>query len=46
MMRNDLVYSEMKISTPSSNIYFQEREMGLWYVEWMLLHIYGYKGKF
>ena len=44
-MRNDLVHSEMKLETPSGDIYFQARELGLWYVELMLLKRFGYAGQ-
>ena len=45
-MRNDLVHSEMKLETPSGGIYFQARELGLWYVELMLLKRFGYAGQY
>ena len=45
-MRNDLIHSEMKFETPPGDIYFQARELGLWYVELMLLNRFGYAGKY
>ena len=45
-MRNDLVHSEMKLETPSGQIYFQARELGLWYVELMLLNRFSYAGQY
>ena len=43
-MRNDLIHSEMKFDTPLGDIYFQARELGLWYVELLLLRIFDYRG--
>ena len=43
-IRNDLVHSEMKLETPNGEIYWQARELGLWYVELMLLSKFGYLG--
>ena len=45
-MRNDLVHSKMKLETPSGDIYFQARELGLWYVELMLLKSFCYAGQY
>ena len=45
-IRNDLIHSKMKLETLRCEIYFQARELGLWYVELMLLRIFGYKGKY
>ena len=45
-MRNDLIHSEMKFETPPGDIYFQARELGLWYVELMLLDRFGYAGQY
>ncbi len=45
-MRNDLIHSEMKLETPSGDTYFQARELGLWYVELMLLKRFGYSGQY
>ena len=44
--RNELVHSRMTHGTLCSNIYVQARELGLWYVELMLLRIFGYKGEY
>ena len=44
MMRNDLIHSQMKYETPRGDIYFQARELGLWYVELLLLRIFDYRG--
>ena len=45
-IRNDLVHSKMRFKTLPSDIYMQARELGLWYVELMLLHIFDYNGKY
>ena len=45
-IRNDLIHSQMKFETPPGDIYSQARELGLWYVELMLLSIFDYKGKY
>ena len=44
MMRKDLIHSQMKFETPRGDIYFQARELGLWYVELLLLRIFDYRG--
>ena len=44
MMRNNLIHSQMKFETPRGDIYFQARELGLWYVELLLLRIFDYRG--
>ena len=45
-IRNDLIHSQMKLKTLRSDIYLQAKELGLWYVELMLLSIFDYKGKY
>ena len=45
-VRNDLVHSDMKRGISSGRIYAQARELGLWYVELMLLKKLGYAGKY
>ena len=44
MMRNNLIHSQMTFETPRGDIYFQARELGLWYVELLLLRIFDYRG--
>ena len=44
MMRNNLIHSQMKFETLPGDIYFQARELGLWYVELLLLRIFAYRG--
>ena len=43
-IRNDLIHSDMKRGISSGRIYAQARELGLWYVELMLLNKFGYAG--
>ena len=45
-IRNDLIHSDMKLKTLPSYIYAQARELGLWYVELMLLNRFGYAGQY
>ena len=44
-MRNNLIHSQMEFETLPDDIYFQARQLGLWYVELLLLRIFDYKGK-
>ena len=44
MMRNNLIHSQMEFETLPGDIYFQARELGLWYVELLLLRIFDYRG--
>ena len=43
-MRNNLIHSQMEFETLPGDIYFQARQLGLWYVELLLLHIFDYRG--
>ena len=43
-IRNDLVHAEMKKGILSFEAYRQARELGLWYVELLLLKLFGYSG--
>ena len=45
-IRNDLIHSNMKLKTLPSDIYAQARELGLWYVELMLLNRFDYAGQY
>ena len=45
-IRNGLVHSDMKRGISSGRIHEQARELGLWYVELMLLNKFGYAGKY
>ena len=44
-MRNDLIHSQMEFETLPGDIYFQARQLGLWYVELLLLRIFDYKAQ-
>ena len=44
-MRNNLIHAQMEFETLPGDIYFQARQLGLWYVELLLLRIFDYKGK-
>ena len=43
-IRNDLVHPKMKKGILSSEAYRQAKELGLWYVELLLLKQFGYSG--
>ena len=43
-IRNDLVHEEMKHDILTFEAYRQARELGLWYVELLLLALFGYRG--
>ena len=43
-IRNDLVHPKMKRGILSSEAYRQARKLGLWYVELLLLKLFGYSG--
>ena len=45
-MRNNLIHSQMEFETLPRDIYFQARQLGLWYVELMLLNRFGYVGQY
>ena len=44
-IRNDLVHSEMRTNV-SSEAYFEARDLGQWYVELLLLRLFGYEGPY
>ena len=44
-LRNDLVHAEKKINV-STEEYFEARNMGQWYVELLLLKLFGYSGSY
>ena len=44
-IRNDLVHSEMR-SKICLEAYLEARDLGQWYVELLLLRLFGYKGKY
>ena len=43
-LRNGLVHQKMKNGILSSEAQRQARELGLWYVELLLLELFGYSG--
>ena len=43
-IRNDLVHEDMKHDILTFEAYRQARELGLWYVELLLLALFGYRG--
>ena len=43
-IRNDLVHARMKNGIPSSKAQRQARQLGLWYIELLLLRRFGYNG--
>ena len=45
-IRNDMVHSNVKHTRIPIGAYHEARELGLWYLELMLLHKYGYMGKY
>ena len=45
-IRNDLVHSSMKMGTLSVDEYVQASQLGLWYVELMLLREFDYHGSY
>lgn len=44
-IRNDLVHSEMRTNV-RSEAYFEARDLGQWYVELLLLKLFGYEGPY
>ena len=45
-IRNDMVHSDVKLTGLPLDVYHEARELGLWYLELMLLHKYGYMGEY
>ena len=45
-VRNDFVHPQQALQSLSSDILRETRDLGLWYVELMLLKSFGYKGKY
>ena len=46
MIRNDLIHEEMKHGILCPEVYRQARDLGLWYVELMLLRTFCYSGQY
>ena len=43
-IRNNLIHEDMTLGLLQPEVYIQAKELGLWYVEIMLLHEFGYQG--
>ena len=43
-IRDDLIHEEMRHDILSAEVYSQARELGLWYVEMLLLKLFNYNG--
>lgn len=43
-IRNDLIHQDMSLDVLPANVYWQAKELGLWYVEMLLLKLFSYKG--
>ena len=45
-IRNDLVHSDPKLGPISADTYAEARNLGQWYIELLLLHLFGYSGRY
>ncbi|MCY3934376.1 MAG: hypothetical protein OXG09_00035 [Chloroflexi bacterium] len=45
-MRNDLVHSKAKLGLVPVEAYAEVQSLGQWYIELMLLHLFGYSGRY
>ena len=45
-IRNDLVHSDPKLGPLSADTYAEARNLGQWYIELLLLHLFGYSGRY
>ena len=45
VIRNDLVHAKMRTNV-SLDAYLEARELGHWYVELLLLRLFGYEGRY
>ena len=45
-IRDDLIHHNMDYGVLSGDIYHEAKELGLWYVEMILLKLFGYQGKY
>lgn len=43
-LRNDMIHAQQKYGIVPSGVYFEAKNLGLWYVEMMLLREFGYNG--
>ena len=45
-MRNDLVHPKPKLGLVPADAYAEVQRLGQWYIELMLLHLFGYSGRY
>ena len=45
-IRDDLIHHKMEYGVLSGDIYHEARELGLWYVEMLLLKLFDYQGEY
>ena len=45
-IRNDLVHPKPKLGLISAEAYAEVQHLGQWYIELMLLHLFGYSGRY
>ena len=45
-VRNDMVYSNVRLTNIPLDAYRETRELGLWYLDLMLPHKYGHEGEY
>ena len=45
-LRNDMIHSDVKLTNIPLAVYHEARELGLWYLELMLLQRFGYMGDY
>lgn len=45
-IRNSFVHPDSKLETVSMDAYYQAQQLGLWYLELLLLHSFGYEGEY
>ena len=45
-IRNSLVHADNKLGLISIDAYFEAKQLGLWYLELLLLHSFGYEGEY
>ena len=45
-LRNSLVHADSELDQISVNAYYEAKQLGLWYLELLLLHSFGYEGEY
>ncbi|MXZ02197.1 MAG: hypothetical protein F4Y88_00530 [Chloroflexi bacterium] len=45
-IRNSLVHADKELDSISMDAYFEAKQLGLWYLELLLLHSFGYEGEY